>query len=176
MDRDSQPSHFSGPERDVLLLTPRQKDFLINHLNLSMVIMNAHLRKKIRPQKIFTFCRRKFLILHGLATTSKAQISDRSQLSREENGLCQELEMHWRRKLVDTAPDAASFPLSVVMVEGRGLVPAYWQKNERGDILRVRRRHPLTLRALRSISQNRDNSELAFAALMPGHFLTVTKQ
>ena len=230
MDHDSQPSHFSGPERDVLpcedrpissariggrsvlpcedrpissariggrsvlpcedrpissariggrsvlLLTPRQKDFLINHLRLPMVILNAHLKTKIRPQKILTFCRRKFVSLHRLVTPSKAQISDRSQLSREENGLCRELEIHWRRKLADAAPDAASFPLSVVMVEGHGLVPAYWLKNERGDILRIRRRHPLTLRALRNISQDRDNSELAFAALMPGHFLTVANQ
>ncbi len=194
MDHDSQPSHFSGPERDVLpcedrpissariggrsvlLLTSRQKDFLINHLRLPMVILNARQKPKIRPQKILVFCRRKFASLHRLVTPAKAEISDRSHLSREENGLCRELEMHWRRKLADPAPNAASFSLSVVMVEGRGLVPAYWLKYEWGDILRIRRRHPLTLRALRNISPDRDNSELAFAALMPGHFLTDTKQ
>jgi hypothetical protein len=174
MDHDSQPGHFSGPEEDVLLLTTRQKDFLSNHLHIPMVVLNTRIKK--RPQKILTFCRQKFLRLHRLVTPSKAEISDKSRLSREENDLCRELEMHWRLKLADAAADAASFPLSVVMVEGRGLVPAYWLKNKRGDILRIRRRHPLTLRALRTISQDRDNSELAFAALLPGHFLTDSDQ
>jgi hypothetical protein len=194
MDRDSQPSHFSGPEidvlssedkpissariggRSVLLLTPRQKDFLINHLRLPVVILNAHLMTKIKPRKISVLCQRKFLSLYRLAAASKVEIADASRLSREENGLCRELEMHWRRKLAHAEPGASSFPLSVVMIEGRGLVPAYWLKNEQVNILRIRRRHPLTLRALRIISQDRDNSELAFAALMPGHFLTDSNQ
>jgi hypothetical protein len=194
MDHGSQPSHGSGPERDVLpcedrpissariggrsvlLLTPRQKDFLGNHLRLPMVILNAQQKTKIRPQKILAFCRRKFLILHRLVATAKAEILDSSRLRREENDLCRELERHWRRKMAAAAPDAAAFPLSVAMVEGRGLVPASWLKNKRGDILRIRRRHPLTLRALRSMSQDHDNSELAFAALMPGYSLTDSNQ
>jgi hypothetical protein len=194
MDRDSRQSYFSGHEREVLscedrpissariggrsvlLLTPQQKDFLSNHLQLPLVTLNAHQKIKIRPQKILAFCRRKFPGVLRMTAPSKAKILDRNRLSREENDLCLEMEMHWRRKLAATSPVATAFSLSVVMVEGRGLVPAYWLKNQQGDTLQIRRRHPLTLRALLGINQDRDNSELAFAALMPGHFLTDADQ
>jgi hypothetical protein len=176
MDYDSQPDRFSGPERDVLKLTPRQKDFLINHLNLPVTILNARLTTKIRPRKFLAFCRINLAGLHKLLTKTKAQISDRSRLSREENDLCRELEIHWRRKLADAAPAAPANSLSVVMIEGRGLVPANWLKNNRENVLQIRRRHPLTLRVLQKIKQDPDNSELAFAALMPDNFLTAAKQ
>jgi hypothetical protein len=173
-DRPISSARIGG--RSVLLLTPQQKDFLSNHLQLPLVTLNAHQKIKIRPQKILAFCRRIFPGVLRMTVPSKAKILDRNRLSREENVLCLEMEMHWRRKLAATSPVATAFSLSVVMVEGRGLVPAYWLKNQQGDTLQIRRRHPLTLRALLGINQDRDNSELAFAALMPGHFLTDADQ
>ncbi|MEI6614117.1 MAG: hypothetical protein WCL37_04405 [Chrysiogenales bacterium] len=192
MDYDSRPSHGNGQEMDVLscedrpigsariggrsvlLLTVQQKDFLFNYLRLPMVNLNAQQKTKIKPRNILIFCRDKFAGFIRWLAPAKASITDRRRLRCEENNLCRELEIHWRRQLAALAPDAAVWPISVVLAEGRGLAPAYRLKNEQGNILLLRRRHPLVLRALQSIGQDGDNSELAFAALMPGHFLTDT--
>jgi hypothetical protein len=173
-DRPISSARIGG--RSVLLLTPLQKDFLGNHLRLPMVRLNAQHEIIKRPQKIWAFCRRYFRSFHRLAAPTKAEILDGSRLNPDESSLCRELEIHWRRKLAATAPAAAALSLRVAMVEGSGLVPAYRLKNERSDTLLIRRRHHLTRRALQSISHDRNNSELAFAALMPGHFLTDTDQ
>jgi hypothetical protein len=176
MDRDNQPGHSSNPDSDMLLLTQLQKDFLINHLRLPIIILGRQQKIRIRPRKIFLFCRDRLLRLRRLVNPARARISDCNSLSPEEKILCLELEMHWRQIITRTAPAKETMPLSVVMVEGRGLVPAFWLKNAKGDMLRIRRRHPLTLRSLQSLRQDRDNSELACAALMPGYFLTDDRQ
>lgn len=173
MDHGSRSSHFSGPKRDILILTPRQKDFLINHLQLPIIILSAHKNIKINPSKVLNFWRSKFFRLYGLLLPAKAHIPDQSRLSCKEIAFCLELEMHWQRKITAASPEKGASSMSVVMVEGRGLVPARWLKNKHGDILRLRRRHPLVLRAMHKTEKERDSSELAFAALMPGYFLTV---
>lgn len=160
--------------RSVLLLTPLQKDFLLNFLGLPIVSLSFSMKTIITPYKILAFWWHKFAGRKRLLALQKNESLDSCHLSQAENTLCLELEKHWRRKLASSIPAGKAFNLTVVIAEGRGLVPACWLKNERGDILQIRRRHPLTLRALHSISQNRDNSELAFAALMPDYFLTGT--
>jgi len=159
--------------RSVLLLTVQQKDFLLNFLALPLVNLNARMKTNNRLLKILSFCRRGFQGLLKAVFPAKVKISNRGHLSREENELCLELEIHWRRALARAAAEDAALPLSLIMIEGRGLCPASWQKNEQGHVLYLRRSHPLTLLALQSIRQDRANSELVFAALMPGHFLTV---
>ena len=163
-DHDSRPNRFSDREMDVLLLTARQKDFLFNHLRLPMVSLNAQREVKKKPWKFVPFCRQ------ALAGIERTIAAFQTGIAGEEKEFCRELEMHWRRKLAATAPEGAAGALSVVMIAGRGLLPAYRLKNEAGDTLLIRRWHPLTLRALQKFRQDHDNCELAFAALMPGYF------
>jgi hypothetical protein len=168
MDYDGQPCHGSVPEREVLALTSQQKDFLINHLRLPIVMLGTQQKTRIRPHKFFAFFRAKLLGWQRLLKPARDRILDSSRLSLEENNLCRELEMQWHRK--------SSLPLSVAMIEGRGLFSAWRLKNENMDTLLIRRRHPLTRKSLQKVSQDRNNSELAFAALMPGLFLTDDSQ
>jgi hypothetical protein len=163
-DHDSRTGSFSDREMDVLVLTARQKDFLFNHLRLPIVNLNAQREIKRRPRKLRDFYRRK------IAGIGRSIAAFQSGIPGEESEFCRELEMHWRRKLAATSPEGAAYPLSVVMIEGRGLVPAYRLKNQAGETLLIRRRHPITLRALQKFDQDRENCELAFAALMPGYF------
>jgi hypothetical protein len=163
-DHDSPPNRSSNRERDVLFLTARQKDFLFNHLRLPIVNVNAQREIKRRPRKLRDFCRRK------IAGIGRSIALFQTGMPGEESEFCRELEMHWRRKLAAMSAEGAACPLSVVMIEGRGLFPAYRLKNEPGETLRIRRRHPITLRALQKFDQDRENCELAFAALMPGYF------
>jgi hypothetical protein len=168
MDYDGQPCHGNAPGREVLVLTSQQKDFLINHLRLPIVMLGTQQKTRIRPRKFFAFCRDKLLGWQRLHKPARDRILDSSRLSLEENNLCLELEMQWRRK--------SSLPLSVAMIEGRGFFPACRFKNEYMDMLLIRRGHPLTRQSLQRISQDRNNSELAFVALMPGFFLTDDSQ
>lgn len=172
IDYENNSSPGGGRERDVLLLTPGHKDFLGNHLRLPLVDLNAHLKVKAKPRQSWAILRRIIAGLGGLARPAAAEITEQSRLRGEENDLCRELEMLWRRQLETEATGKAALPVSVAMIEGRGLFPARRLQNEKRNILLVRRRHPLTLRALQKMAQDRDNCELAFAALMPGHFLT----
>ena len=172
MDGDGQPWHGSVPERDVLVLTSQQKDFLMNHLRLPIVILSAQQKVNIRPRRIFAFWRAALLGLQRLLRPAGKKILDRSRLTPEENVLCRELETQWRKHSARMAPGTATGPISVVMAEGRGLFPAHWLKNKNGDMLLLRRRHPLTRQSLLRVSHDRDNGEMAFASLMPGRFLT----
>ena len=161
---------FSGSlEADVLLLTPQQKDFLINQLHLPIRFLNVQQRPHIRPQRFLGVFRS---LWHGLQKHVRPigfRITESDNLSREEIRLCRELEMEWCRQSPQAGPDKH---LSVAMVEGRGMDPARWLKKAKNDMLLLRRRHPVTLRAMRHIGQYPHNVELAFAALKPGRFLT----
>jgi hypothetical protein len=158
-DRESRPSG-----RSVLRLTLPQKDFLFNYLRLPIVSLRSPLKRKTRPRRFRDLCRRPF------AAIVRAVAAFQTEIPGEETEFCQELERYWRRKLPAAPPGAGTSLLSVIMIEGRGLLPAYRLKNEIGETLRIRRRHPLTVRALQKFNQDRGNCELAFAALMPDIF------
>ena len=167
-DFDSRPGRFSVPGKDVLLLSARQKDFLINHLRLPLVPANANAAARVKPRKKLKPFRRALSGFRKFFAPAETGIINASRLSAEENNLCLELEKLWRQKLAAGAA-AAAIPLSVGMVEGRRLAPAFRLKNRYGEILLIKRRHPLTLRALQKIILDRDNLELVFTALMPAH-------
>jgi hypothetical protein len=158
---DWRPGSLSG---SVLKLTALQKDFLINHLHLPMINLGARPKAKARPRRFRDFCRRQFA---GIGRTTAAF---HVEIPGEENEFCRELETHWQLNQAAAARETAALPLSVVMIRGRGLFPAYRLKSSDSEVLHVRRRHPLTLRALRKFNQDHDNGALAFAALFPGHF------
>jgi hypothetical protein len=171
-DLDSRPGPFIGRDKEMLLLTRPQKDFLIHHLRLPVVSLNAPPRTKVRPAKIVAFFRAKWRTMSRLADPARSEIIDGSRMSLEESDFCRELEICLRRESTRIAPDRGTTPASVVMVAGRGLSPAFWLKNGTGRVLGIRRRHPIARRCLRAVNFDRDNCELAFTALLPGPFLT----
>ena len=159
----------ASPEADALRLTPQQKDFLINQLHLPIRFLNVQQLPNVRPQRFLKGFR---FLWHGLqkhVRPTRFRIKESDNLSREEIRFCRELEMEWRRQSPQAGPEKH---LSVAMIEGRGLAPARWLKKAENDTLWVRRRHPVTLRAIQHIGQYPCNGELAFAALKPGRFLT----
>jgi hypothetical protein len=127
---------------------------------------------KKKPQAIcFTRLRGKIRFSAPLAQRQK-KILPAGQLSPGENALILEMEAYWRLQLVSVQANAKRMPLTVGMVAERGLVPAYWFKTSRSSVLRLRRRHPWTRRAVQSLGKDRSNIDLIFAALAPEHFLT----
>ena len=174
LDLASRFGRSSGWEKEVLLLTTAQKDFLIDQLRLPITILNAPQRNEIHQQRALALLQS--ATGRFFARRLPARTVDVHGLSREEISLCRELEAHWRRELVRNDPGAALAPLAVVMIEGRGWAAARWLKTGDGDMLQVRRRHPLTRRAMSSMQRNSHNIELVFAALMPDYFLTGRRQ
>ena len=156
-------------EADVLRLTPQQKDFLVNQLHLPIRFLNVQQRPNIRKQRFFGLFRSLWHGLQNHVRPTAFRITESDKLSREEIRLCRELEMEWCRQSPHACPEKS---LSVAMIEGRGMAPARWLKKAKNDMLLLRRRHPVTLRALQHIGQHPHNVELAFAALKPGRFLT----
>ncbi len=156
----------------LLLLTMAQKDFLIHHLHLPIMIMDPQHKDQVRTHRIFTFLRNRFLNWQRSFMSIGTKIPDCSSLSPEEISFCRELEMHGRQKLALMESDKSITPPSVLMVEGRGLLPVRCLKTKNGPMVMIRRSHPLVQRSLTLFRQDRENSELAFAALMPDRFLT----
>ncbi|MCX6556093.1 MAG: hypothetical protein NTW95_01450 [Candidatus Aminicenantes bacterium] len=171
-DNDSRAGRFSVPGKNILLLSARQKDFLINHLGLPLVPLNANAATKAKPHRKWGVCRRALAGIQKRFAPAVARIINASRLSEEENVLCRELEKLWQQKMAATTPAAPAITLSVGMVGGRGLAAAFRLKNRFGETLLIKRRHPLTRLALQKITLDRDNRELAFIALMPVHPLT----
>ncbi|MBN2399495.1 MAG: hypothetical protein JXI33_04055 [Candidatus Aminicenantes bacterium] len=177
MDDDGQPRPTSAKidERSLLLLTMAQKDFLIRHLHLPIIMLNPQPKNQLRSHGVFTFLQNTFLNWQGSFRPIREKIPDRGRLGPQEISFCRELEMHWLRKLAGMEPDQTASPPSVLMVEGRGLLPVRLLKTKNGPMVIIRRNHPLVRRSLLLFRQDRENSELAFAALMPGHFFDKRK-
>ncbi len=155
---------------EMLLLSAAQKDFLIDHLRLPITFANAPRPDKAWPLRLTARLRAAAGRLHG--PVRPAVTVEPAPMSREESDLCRRLHAHWRLESQRATPGTPNTKLSVRLIEGRGWAPARWLKTAEGDVLQLRRRHPLLLRALRSIGRDGNNIEWIFAAIMPGRFLT----
>jgi hypothetical protein len=170
LPHDSDPGHFLGRHAEALLLTPLQMDFLLNHLGLPLISPTAAMESKKKFSGMPAAVWRNLIGLAALRRHRGRRILTTEQLDDEEKRLCRELENHWQRTAHRAAAPGPPLPLSVVMVRGRGLAPAFWLPANLGFVLHLRRRHPLTLLALRSVRRDPANIELAFAALAPEQF------
>jgi hypothetical protein len=168
LPHDSDPGHVLGRHAQALLLTPLQKDFLLNHLHLPLVTPAAAMETDGKLEGMFSSCSRKIIRLTAALPHPRVKILSAEQLDGEEIFLCRELENHWQRQQLRQAPGRP--PLTVAMIGGRGLAPAFWLHAGRGGVLHIRRRHPLIRQALHCIRRDPDNIELVFAALVPDIF------
>jgi hypothetical protein len=170
MDMNGRFNRFSGRDGKILLLSAAQKDFLIDHLRLPVTFLNEPRRSPEKSLKLLAFFRESFgRFLERLFPPVPVESS---RVSMEEMELCRRLEAQWRLERARNDPGAPLAALAVRLVEGRGWAPARGLKTGNGEILQLRRRHPLTRRALRRVNQDAMNAELALAAVMPAHFLT----
>jgi len=170
LPHDSDPGHLLGRHAQALLLTPLQKDFLLNHLHMPLVTPAAPMETDGKLKGIFSFCSRKMIRLTAALPHRRVKILAADQMDGEEKYLCRELESHWQRQQLHHAPGRPVIPLTVFMVGGRGLVPAFWLHAGQGGVLHIKRRHPLIRQALHCIRRDPANIELVFAALAPDIF------
>jgi hypothetical protein len=153
-----------------LLLTPLQKDFLLNHLHLPLVAPAVHMETVGKLKGRFSFYLRKMIRLAAALPQRLVKILPPDQMDSEEQYLCRELMNHWQHRQLGDTPGRPSIPLTVVMLGGRGLAPAFWLPAGQGRVLHIRRRHPLIRQALCCVRRDPANSELIFAALAPDIF------
>jgi hypothetical protein len=170
LPHDSDPSLFLNRHQEALLLTPLQQDFLLNHLNLPLVVPALPMGSKRRLAGMFGAAWRK--MIHRIPSLPRRQpkVLGDEQLSNEEKQLCRELENYWQLTQLRDNPNAPVVPLAVTMIAGRGLTPSFWLPATRGFTLQLRRRHPLVALAVRRVSCDSANAELAFAALTANDF------
>jgi hypothetical protein len=169
---DSDPDLYVDRHQEALRLTPLQKDFLLNHLGLRLVIPTAPMGTQGKMARLFFSALRKITRITDRLPRRRIQVPAAGETSAEEKLLCREMESCWLRLHGRGRAAAPGLSLTVVMAAGRGLYPAVWRHAAGENLLHLRRRHPLVLLAARSLIRDRANSELAFAALAPRHFLT----
>jgi hypothetical protein len=172
----SDPDRFLGRHHEALLLTPLQKDFLLNHLGLPLVTPAASMTRQGKFSRMFFSARRKTSRLLARLPRPAVRRAAAGSASGEEKLLCREMENFWARSQRHVRPSPESISLSVIMADGRGLAPAVWVDEGRNHMLLLRRRHPLVVMAARSVARDHANAELAFAALAPEHSLTAAVQ
>ncbi len=170
LPHDSDPGHFLGRQAQVLLLTPLQKDFLLNHLGLPLAAPAAPMEPQSKLTGIFSSCLKKLIRLTEPLLHRKVKILTASQLDDEEIYFCRELEKHWQRRQLRDAPGRRPLTRTVAMVGGRGMAPAFWLPAVQGGVLVLRRRHPLIRKSRQSLLRDPANIELIFAALAPDIF------
>jgi len=170
MPLGSDPGFVLGRHEQALLLTPLQKDFLLNHLHLPLVMPAVHMETVGKLKVRFFFGIRKLIRLTAALPRRMVKILPTDQMDSEEKYLCRELVSHWQHQQLHDTPGHQPIPLTVVMVGGRGLAPAFWLQAGRGRVLHIRRRHPLIRQALCCVRRDPANSELIFAALAPDIF------
>jgi hypothetical protein len=173
---ESDPGQILGRHAQALLLSPLQKDFLINHLRLPLVTPAAQMETVGKSRGIFASCLRKIFLLAAARLRPRAAVLTDDQMENEEKELCRKLENHWQRQQQRDAPGRPPLPLTVAMVGGRGLAPSFYLPAGQGFILHIRRRHPLTRQALHCSRSDPANIELIFAALAADLFLTAAGQ
>lgn len=166
----SDPGLVLGRHEQALLLTPLQKYFLLNHLQLPLVTPAIHMETAGKLKGRFSFCLQKMIRLTALLPRRLVKILPPDQMTSEEKSLCRELVSHWQHQQLHDTPGRPPLPLTVVMVGGRGLAPAFWLHAGPGRVLHIRRRHPLIRQALCCVRRDLANSELIFAALAPDIF------
>jgi hypothetical protein len=168
----SDPDLFVDRHQEALRLSPLQKDFLLNHLGLPLVIPAAPMGTQGKMARWFAFISRKIARISERLPRRRIRVPAAGETSAAENSLCRELESFWQHRHGRGQAEAPRPPLAVVMAAGRGFNPAVWRHDAGKDIVYIRRRHPLSVRAARSVARDRANAELAFAALAPRPFLT----
>jgi hypothetical protein len=166
---DGDPGRSLGSHQEALLLTPRQRDFLLNHVGLPLVTPAAAGYGSRRLARLAAACRVLAARAASLLPRRRFQALDPGSLEAAESGLCREME-HYARELRHRPPLAL---LAVAMIAGRGAAPAAWRRVTGGGVLYLHRRHPLVRAAAQRVAGDRLNVELAFAALAPELFLTV---
>jgi len=161
---DGDPGRLLGSHQEALLLTPRQRDFLLNRMALPLVIpasaSGRRRRLAVLAARLADWTARLFRCLPRCYPKALPV----SSLDESESRLCRELEIHGR----GLRPPLVA--LEVAMTRGRGLAPVAWRHDSRGSVLFLRRRHPLVRAAAHSVACDRANVELAFAALAAGVF------
>ena len=162
------PRRLLGRHQEALLLTPRQRDFLLNRLELPLVIPASALGRQGRLARVTARITDWTARLAARLPRPRPKALPVASLDEKEARLCRELEIHGRSLL----HRPSSYGLDVAMTRGRGLAPAAWRQDSRGGVLFLRRRHPLVRASAQSVARDRANVELAFAALAPGEFLT----
>ncbi len=158
------PGHRLPRHAQALLLTPLQKDFLQNQAGLSLAEPPAADGADGGLSGLFSSSLRK-MIRVAAALPRRVKIPAFEELRAEERSLCREMESQWQRQQLQRTPGRPPMPLAVVMIEGRGLLPALRRHMGASTVLQLRRRHPLVRLALRSVRRDPANSELALAAL-----------
>ncbi len=172
---DSDPDLYLDRHQEALRLSPLQKDFLLNHLGLPLVIPAASMGGQSQVRRRLYSILRKMARAADRLPRRRIRILAAEESQRRGNlivpgtGRLLAARRHGRGRVAAPPP-----PLSVVMAAGRGFYPAVWRHGAGSDILLVRRRHPLTILAARAVARDRANAELAFAALAPRRFLTGT--
>lgn len=166
---DGDPGRSLASHQEALLLTPRQRDFLLNHVGLPLVtpadagVGPGRLARLVAAWSILA------ARAASLLPRRRFRPLDPGSLDAAESGLCRELE-HYAREQHHRPPLAL---LAVTMIAGRGALPAAWRRGPGAGVLYLRRRHPLVRAAAQRVAADRLNAELAFAALAPEIFLTV---
>ncbi len=172
----SNPEHLLGRHQEALLLTPLQKDFLLNRLGLPLVEPPAPMGTQGKLAELVCLALRKI----GWGSARLPRLPQRplapEQMSGEEKLLCREMENCWLHLHHHGHSTPVQFPLKVVMVEGRGLTPAVWRNRQHESVLQLRRRHPLVVLAVQRVARDHADAEMAFAALAPMPLLTAVTQ
>lgn len=170
LPHDSDPGHVFGRHVQALLLTPLQKDFLLNHMLVPLVTPVAPREPVNKLKRIWSTCSKKLTRLKAALPHFGGKILPADRMEDEEKYLCRELENHWRRQQLRHAPGRPPLPLTVALVGGRGLAPAFWLHAGQGGEMHIRRRHPMIRQALHCIRRDPANIELVFTALAPDIF------
>jgi hypothetical protein len=169
---DGDPDLFLDRHQEALRLSPLQKDFLLNHLGLPLVIPAAPMGTRSKIARCFSFVSRKITRITDRLPRRRIRALAAEEISAAERSLCRELSGFWLRWHNPAQTAASQISLTVAMAAGRGFYPAAWRHEAGKDVLYIRRGHPLAVLAARSIARDRANAELAFAALEPRRFLT----
>lgn len=157
-----------GRHQEALLLSPLQRDFLLNHLHLPLVEITAEMGSQGRLARLFSrLLRRTAMLVSRLPRLPLRSLVD-ADLSDGERQLCRVLEKHWR----ELNRGARRPPLAVAVAAGRGMAPAVLCRGAQERVLYLRRRHPLVILAASRVTNDQANAELAFAALAPLELLT----
>jgi hypothetical protein len=165
---DGDPGPRIGRHQEALLLSPRQRDFLLNHLRLPLVEPEAAMGWKGPLARLFTGLSRRAAGLIARLPRFTPKALAWAEVSEDEKRLCRGLERQWQELHHEAPPPR----LAVAMAAGRRLLPAVVRRSPQGSVLYLRRRHPLVLLAVRCVAGDSANAELAFAALAPVRLLT----
>lgn len=144
--------------REALCLSPRQRDFLLNHAGVALETPPADM-----PDGGFLErCLSALAVVSDRAAALLAprKPRDEAELTPAEIGLC--------RALQAMAPAG----VRVGMAPGRWPGPAAWRAGAGSGLLLLRRRHRLVRAAAACVARDAANAETAFLALAPLALLT----